>query len=302
MRLSCQKRFASLVLLACCAAVLGGCLLFATGCAEATDALTLRVMTYNIRVGVGGEVTRLPATEGLEKVARVIEKYKPDLLLIQEIEKGAERTQGLDEVNWLRERLGFSNAAFAPAIVEGSWNYGVAIFGRFPGRTSSQTSLLYKPDYRESHPEYPAHMSEQRVLNRATACIGDTTFSVYCTHLGLTPDQRERQVLDIVRHLAEERHPLMLGGDFNAEPGSNELRPLTQKYRDVLEVLSVPMERRRSFPAGATPRRAIDTIFVSPGIEVLRAFVIRDESLASDHNPVFAELRVPCPSSNRERR
>ena len=63
----------------------------------------------------------------------------------------------------------------------------------------------------------------------------------------------------------------------------------------MFEVLSVPIERRRSFPAGATPKRAIDTIFVSPGIEVLRAFVVRDKSLASDHNPVFAELRLPGP-------
>lgn len=265
------------------------------GLLEIPPGKTVTVMSYNIRVGVGGGEERLPAAEGLEKVARVIERYAPDVLLVQEIDKGAERTQGLNEVDWLIRRLDFTHAAFAPAISDGSWSYGVGIFGRFPAKVSSQRYLLYKPDYSESHPDYPDYYSEQRVLLRATTCIEGTTLSLYCTHLGLTPDQRERQVEDILQHLDRESHPIILGGDFNARPGSVELKPLADRYRDVFEVLEVPMEQRRSFPAGATPKRAIDTIFVSPEIEVLRAFVVRDESLASDHNPVVIELRLPGP-------
>lgn len=277
------------------ALVLGILCVSCAGFFEGFGRKTLTVMSYNIRVGVGGEEERLPAAEGLEKVARVIERYAPDVLLVQEIDKGAERTQGLNEVDWLMRRLDFTHAAFAPAIRDGSWSYGVGIFGRFPAKVSSQRYLLYKPDYSESHPGYPAYYSEQRVLLRATTCIEGTTLSLYCTHLGLTPDQRERQVQDILQHLDRESHPIILGGDFNAKPGSAELKPLADRYRDVFEVLEVPMEQRRSFPAGATPKRAIDTIFVSPEIEVLRAFVVRDESLASDHNPVVVELQLPSP-------
>ena len=290
-----RKRLVPWLLSALLALVLSITWMSYPGLLDAPENPTLTVMSYNIRVGVGGGAQRLPAAEGLEKVARVIERYKPDVLLVQEIEKGAERTQGLNEVDWLRRRLDFTSAAFAPAIRDGSWSYGVALFGRFQAQVSSGTYLLYKPDYSESHPEYPAYYSEQRVLLRATGCIGDTTLSFYCTHLGLTADQRERQVQDILQHLERESHPIILGGDFNAQPGSAELKPLRERYRDVFEVLSVPMEQRWSFPAGTSPKRAIDTIFVSPGIEVLRAFVIRDESLASDHNPVVAELRLPGP-------
>ena len=252
----------------------------------------VRVMTYNIRVGVGGAAERLPAEEGLEKVARIVEQCNPDVLLIQEIEKGAKRSGYVDEVTWLMRRLDYPHAAFGPAIREATWNYGVAIFSRYPSKVSSQRTRLFKPDYRASHPEYPAHYSEQRVLLRATTLVQGATVNFFCTHLGLTPDQRKRQVEEIVERLEGYASPCVLGGDFNALPDSAEMEPLRVHLQDALDAFSVPVEKRLSYPA-KKPKRAIDAIFVSQDIEVRSAKVIADETLASDHLPVLVELRIP---------
>ena len=247
----------------------------------------VKVMSYNIKVGVGGDKKQLTAEQGLEKVAKIIERYDPDILLVQEIEKGAKRTQYVDELTWLMHRLDYTNSAFAPAIIDSTWNYGVAVFDRYPHKHASQKIKLYKPDYSESHPEYPGYYSEQRVLLRAQVNIKGATVNVFCTHLGLTPDQRERQVKEIMDRLDEWDCPFILGGDFNAKPGSKEIMLLNEKYQNAFEVLNIPLAKRFSFPAGKSPEDAIDKFFVSPDIKVLKAKVIRDGTLASDHNPII---------------
>src|SRR5690348_11220840 len=51
-------------------------------------AKTLRVMTYNIHVGVG-----MDKKLDLARVAGVINKQHPDLVGLQEVDRGVERTQ-----------------------------------------------------------------------------------------------------------------------------------------------------------------------------------------------------------------
>lgn len=257
------------------------------------DSVEVKVMTYNIRIGVGGEKEHLPAIEGLEKVAKVIELFDPDILLVQEIEQEATRSQFINQIHWLQTRLDYPHAAFGPARSIADWHYGVAIFSRYPTQFSSQRYLLYQPDYRESHPEYPDYYMEQRALLRASTQIEGIPVNIFCTHLGLTAHQRLRQVQDILDVAQEFDPPIILGGDFNAAPDSEEMQLLKKHYVAVFDTLSIPLVRRFSFPAGKNPDRAIDTILVSPDIEVLEAHVILDETLASDHNPVFSRIRIP---------
>jgi endonuclease/exonuclease/phosphatase family metal-dependent hydrolase len=153
---------------------------------------------------------------------------------------------------------------------------------------------LYKPDYRQSHPQYPDYFSEQRVLLVAPVKVGNRQIHVLVTHLGLTVDQRERQVREIAEVAARIPGPKILLGDFNAEPDEPAMRDLQASFQDALTVVRATSEERKSYPGGLRPTGAIDYIFVSPEFRVLNARVIRDATLASDHNPVVAELKLPA--------
>src|SRR4030095_7388475 len=87
---------------------------------------TVRVMSYNIHVGVG-----MDQKLDLERIAEVINKARPDLVALQEVDRGVRRTQGLDEIAEL-SRLTKMDYAFAHNIDYQGGEYGVAILSRFP--------------------------------------------------------------------------------------------------------------------------------------------------------------------------
>jgi endonuclease/exonuclease/phosphatase family metal-dependent hydrolase len=272
--------------------------LSAAGCRLASEPTPLRlaVMSYNIRVGIGGgERHNDPSRVNLEPVARLIEAHHPDLVGLQEVDRFRKRTGGMDQAAWLGARLKM-RVAYEPAFsVAGEGGrpeyYGVALLSRHAMGPSSALKL-FKPDYRASHPEYPDYYSEQRVLLYAPVQVGGKTLHVFVTHLGLTADQRAKQIAQIAEFTARYTGPKILMGDFNAEPHEPAFAALRRDFQDALAAAGVRAEARRSFPAGLNPRTAIDYIFVSREFRVRNARVIRDATLASDHNPVMAELEL----------
>src|SRR5215831_16802918 len=53
----------------------------------------LRIMTYNIHVGVG-----MDKKLDLQRIADVIKQERPDLVGLQEVDRGVKRTEGKDEI------------------------------------------------------------------------------------------------------------------------------------------------------------------------------------------------------------
>src|SRR5215208_1192237 len=71
---------------------------------------TLRVMTYNIHVGVG-----MDKKLDLQRIADVINRERPDLVGLQEVDRGVKRTEGKDEIAELAA-LTRMEYAFAPNL------------------------------------------------------------------------------------------------------------------------------------------------------------------------------------------
>ncbi len=267
------------------------CGLFLSSCVA--EDKPLKVMTYNIRVGVGGGQERLPVREGLGRLKNVVDDISPDVLFTQETEKGAGRTDYLDQINWVMTELDFQHGGFAPAIKEATWEYGVAVFSKFDSKTSVRRIKLYKPDYSETHPEYPDYFSEQRVLCEFKQKTGDQLVYFYNTHLGLTADQREKQIQEIASIIREvSGEPVILGGDFNAEPDAPEMAPLHELMTEAFAAAGVPGEESKTYPGGPAPNKAIDTFFVTGSVQIKDVRTIRDKTLASDHNPVIMEVII----------
>src|SRR5687767_9252619 len=86
---------------------------------------SIRVMTYNIHVGVG-----MDKKLDLQRIADVINKERPDLVGLQEVDRGVERTQRKDEIVELAS-LTKMEYAFAHNLDYQGGQYGVAILSRF---------------------------------------------------------------------------------------------------------------------------------------------------------------------------
>ena len=87
---------------------------------------TLRVMTYNIHVGVG-----MDKKLDLQRIADVINRERPDLVGLQEVDRGVRRTEGKDEIVELAKMTSME-FAFAPNLDYQGGKYGVAILSRWP--------------------------------------------------------------------------------------------------------------------------------------------------------------------------
>src|SRR5437870_2515052 len=86
----------------------------------------IRVMTYNIHVGVG-----MDKKLDLPRIAGVINQQHPDLVGLQEVDRGVERTQRIDEIAqlaWLTKM----EYAFAFNLKYQGGQYGVASLDKSP--------------------------------------------------------------------------------------------------------------------------------------------------------------------------
>ena len=88
--------------------------------------VTLRLLTYNIKHGLGndGEID-------LERTAAVINALQPDLVALQEVDNGVERTGGVDQAQRLGQLTGM-HAAFGDFMEYQGGHYGMAILSRYP--------------------------------------------------------------------------------------------------------------------------------------------------------------------------
>ena len=91
---------------------------------------TLRVMTYNIHVGVG-----MDKKLDLQRIADVINREQPDLVGLQEVDRGVKRTEGKDEIAELAAMTQM-HFEFAPNLDYQGGKYGVAILSRLPIESS----------------------------------------------------------------------------------------------------------------------------------------------------------------------
>ncbi len=103
--------------------------------ATPANAHTIRVMTYNIHVGVG-----MDKKLDLARIAGVINAQHPDLVGLQEVDRGVERTQRIDEIAEIA-RMTKMDYAFAFNLRYQGGQYGVAILSRLPIMATRWTGI-----------------------------------------------------------------------------------------------------------------------------------------------------------------
>ena len=230
-------------------------------------------MTYNIHVGVG-----MDKKLDLERIAEVINQQHPDLVGLQEVDRGVERTQRRDEIAELA-KLTKMEYAFAFNLRYQGGQYGVAILSKYPIMATDHR--LYK-NTREA---------ERRGFIRAEVRIDGRTVNFLTTHLDYQyEDGRVYEAQQLLDALKEVKDPLIVVGDFNDVPAGEAYQSMHRSFDDAWLSLH-PTDEGFSYPADK-PAKRIDYILTraSDGIKAKRAWIV--QTLASDHVPVVAELEV----------
>ena len=227
-----------------------------------------RVVSWNLHYGVspGGSVD-------LETTARTIAAQHPDAVLLQEISRGWVLGGGADMATWLSNRLG-RQFAFAPAADRRFGNVILSV------GTPADVEVTRLP--------YGAGPQDRSAI-AARVRVGNGVVRVVSVHL----QQRQSNTPTRIRELAtllgairaadrSGQSPMILGGDFNAGPGSPESALMTDAgFASAIDSVGNPAAL--TAPTNR-PTRRIDWVFGRR--MTFRSATVLVGAHTSDHLPV----------------
>lgn len=230
-------------------------------------------MTYNIHVGIG-----MDKKLDLQRIAGVINAQHPDLVGLQEVDRGVARTQRIDEIVELA-KLTRMNYDYAFNLRYQGGQYGVAILSRFP--IIAMDHRLYQ-NTREA---------ERRGFIRGEVIANGHTVHFVTTHLDYQyEDGRLFEAQQLLAAIKDVKGPLIVVGDFNDIPSGRAYQLMRYDFGDAWTE-SRGTDPGFSYPADK-PAKRIDYIFFrsTDRVRTKRAWLV--ETQASDHLPVVADLEV----------
>ena len=255
---------------------------------------TDKVMTYNIRYdNPNDSINKWDNRK--QDIAHLITYYKPEVLGVQEglvhqlnylddnlpeySRIGVGRDDGLEkgeftaiyyntkELSLIRESTFWLSQT--PDTVSVGWDASmerICTYGLFENKTTKDKILVFNTHY---------------------------------DHIGETAREQSSQlILKKIKEINKDDYPVILMGDFNAEPDSKPIKIITEAFEDVAETVSNgiygPTGTFTGFEKNTIATRRIDYIFVK-NLDVVTYRHIDDKRMdnnyLSDHLPVLIELK-----------
>lgn len=256
--------------------------------------LILRVGTFNVRWDAPEDEHRWQQRR--EPFVQLLREWSPDLLGLQEplhsqLEQIADALPAYTVLGIGRED-GKEAGEFCPIL------YRTARFDLKVGGTFWLSSTPTVPGSADWGNRIPRICTWAVLGDRETG----REFSLYNVHLDHESQAaREKSVQLLIDTLRQRAvgGPIIVTGDFNAEPGNPAVRRLQAAGSPApVSALSLASPTPPGTFHGFTGRASggpIDYIFLSPEWHVLKADVLTGDSVApfpSDHFPVAATLRL----------
>ncbi len=320
-------------------------------CSEEAELLkpgqTLKVLTWNVQFMAGKNYvfffdvpdgngpderpSRQDLTHTLNEVARVIRDENPDVVLLQEVDHGAARTDYEYQLQRLLELLPSEYACHTSAFY---WKAAYVPHPRIHGAVGLTLATLSK--YRISSATrhqlslIPGNFVTQQfnlkraVLEARLPVEQGGEFVALNTHLDAfaqgsnTMERQVGEVNSLLGSLTQSGRPWVIGGDFNLLPDAEayrrlpprqqyyfnpqtEIAPLFEKYEAVPSLAEVSGSDYRQWfthfpndPEVKGPDRTIDYLFFARTVRLGQHYVRRqDTQRISDHMPLISEFRLP---------
>lgn len=239
----------------------------------------LTVVSFNIRAG-----TDLEGRPSLDRVAALLDTLGADITLLQEVDRGTARSGGLDQLAELRRLTGM-HGIFGPAIEFDGGEYGLGLLSRWPIADSAVVSLTARLPRDMVDETYEARIALHAVV---AAPAGD--LHLFNTHLNTGQGTYRRQeligLMAEVHRRAGADGTVIVGGDFNATPDSDEIVAMTLFLNDAWAICGEGAGF--TFPAD-DPVRRIDYLFLR-AVGCTMAHL--PATTVSDHRPVVVRIHV----------
>lgn len=233
-----------------------------------------RVGSYNIRHGCG-----MDQKIDLNRIAATLAKMDADVITLQEVDKNCQRSGNIDLAAQLAKKLKM-DYRFAASFAYDGGQYGLAVLSRLPIKEMKQHRL---PGGSE-----PRTALEVKVRLQSINC----PVSVVSIHNDWVSDEvRCRQINSLLDQISGRAHPVILAGDFNAEPHEDSMGILVQKGWVILD-----KKGAKTCPADL-PTLAIDHLVTKDLSWELLGCRVLEEKIASDHRPIVAEWKIPAGGS-----
>ncbi len=238
--------------------------------AASRSADVLRLVTWNLHYGVDNDARVDPAA-----IARVLHAQHPDVVLLQEVDRGWPIGGGTDLAEWLSRALAMPYV-WSPAA---DGQFGNVILSSLPLSEVDTGQLPYGagPQHR-SYASAKVELASGRTVRVMTAHLQDHT------------DNHPTRLAQINVLLKRWHHtyPAVIAGDFNSMPGWPEIQRFdaaglvsAQDTAGRTGLLSSPTDR---------PKYRPDWIFGTPDVS-FRNFAMPDTQ-ASDHFPLAVTVHL----------
>ena len=244
---------------------------------------TLTVLVFNIHAGKDAA-----GNTSVQAIAELIRSIEPDVALLQEVDRGTARSGQVDQLQAMMDATGYTGV-FGRSLDYDGGTYGVAALSR-KGFVFNQTVPLPIATVQER----AGGSHEPRVALVTVALTPVRNLQAITTHLDASAanDIRLQEVRDLLLPIHARlgpTRPVLVGGDFNAEPDS----PVIQTLRDAgLRDAWSECGQGDGFTYPAeSPGKRIDYVFLGGSLRCTAARVI--DTHISDHRPLLVTIELP---------
>jgi endonuclease/exonuclease/phosphatase family metal-dependent hydrolase len=236
----------------------------------------VRVLSYNIHKGIGGRDRRYQ----LDRIIDVIELENPDLICLQEVDRGVPRSRHDDQPRLLADYFTAKEKLFQLNVHLKVGGYGNLMLSRCPFVRRHQISLRL-------------NRKKPRGAQMAVIETPEGQMQLVNWHLGLVEAERTWQVQHLLNHhLFREAGelPTLIIGDYN--DWRNNLAQAVFEEAGFHQV-TAPPSRFRSFPA-YLPVCSLDKAFHRGALTIRHARVAHSALArqASDHLPLVVDFHL----------
>lgn len=240
----------------------------------------VKILSYNI---YHGEENYNGGNSNLDKIAKVINKYEPDFVAMQEVDSMTNRTatfnKGVrkDLVKELAKLTGM-HGYFGKAMDYDNGGYGEGLLCK----DSAQPIVYHLPIPMGGEPR--AMIAIEHIFPNGKKMMFAGTH--LCHEF---EENRIAQAKEITNILTEFNLPIAIAGDFNIKPQSKPYNVIAEKLDDAAVIFGDP---QLTFPF-INPKIRLDYVFINKGEVwyVKNVEVIKNED-ASDHMPILVTLAL----------
>lgn len=230
----------------------------------------LSVMSYNIHIGQNSQ-----NDDKLLEIAKFINSSNVDLVGLQEVDSVCNRSGNIDQMKFLAEKTGmfYSYASHFP--FDGG-SYGIGILTRWPIKSIQNNRISVNI----------GDQIETRALLSINLIYRNKEFTFSTVHMDYrNRESRIRQAEEIINIYSLISNPVILTGDFNAQPETQELAILERLFIDISK------ESGFTYPA-INPKAKIDYVLLTKNLLHNR---IKNKKVPidfSDHRPVLTVFNL----------